>query len=223
VTGIPVCIFAKPPIPGEVKTRLAESVGPESAASLAAAMLRDVWSTVSAAPEVISVLAAASAGSFPIDVPDGAYWLQETGELGFRIERILRRGLTEAPAAVALGADSPSLTVSHLQSALRELETVDAVIGPSRDGGFYLLGLRRCPSGLLQNLPWSTAETFERTLDRLRSHSMSVSLIDTLPDVDTLEDLQTLYNELQEKPLQIAPATRHWFAGHLWLASSSRP
>lgn len=223
MTGIPVCVFAKAPVPGKVKTRLAQSLGPESAASLAAAMLRDVWATVSSVAEVTPVLAAASDGSFPIDVPAHAYWLQETGELGFRIEHILRRGLSKAPAVVALGADSPLLAVGHLQTALQQFDTSDAVIGPSRDGGFYLLGLRSCPSGLLENLPWSTPETFERTLDRLHSHGMTVSVTETLSDVDTIEDLQQLYDELPDKPPQIASATRRWFTAHLWLASSCRP
>ncbi len=140
--------------------------------------------------------------------------MQETGELGARIEHILRRGLRDAPAALALGADSPLLTVNHLERALHELKTNDAVIGPSCDGGFYLLGLRRCPAGLLENLPWSTARTREQTTNRLHSRHMTVYQLETLSDVDTLADLQSLQNQLQAAPPEIAPGTRQWFTEH---------
>src|SRR5690349_17006411 len=110
VTGIPICIFAKPPVPGRVKTRLAQSIGPAEAAKLAAAMLRDVCSVVETLTEVVPVLAATEAGSFGIDVPAEKIWLQQSGDLGLRIECILRRALETAPAAIALGADTPLVT-----------------------------------------------------------------------------------------------------------------
>lgn len=214
VTKIPVCIFAKPSVAGEVKTRLARSIGDHASVALASAMLSDIWSTVRNTTGATPVLAAASEGPFPIDPPNEHFWLQESGELGARIEHILRRGLYDASAAIALGADSPLLTVSHLTRALHELKANDAVIGPSCDGGFYLLGLSRCPAGLLENLPWSTAQTREQTVDRLHSHNMSVYELETLPDVDTLADLQSLHNELQVASPEIAPVTRQWFVEH---------
>ncbi|MDQ2774100.1 MAG: TIGR04282 family arsenosugar biosynthesis glycosyltransferase [Acidobacteriota bacterium] len=219
VTGIPVCIFAKSPVPGKVKTRLALSIGDGPAASLAVAMLCDVWSVVSDAAGVMPVLAAAEEGSFPVSAREN-FWLQGPGELGFRIEQILRRGLSDAPAAIALGADSPLLTPAHVNDALHQLETSDAVIGPCCDGGFYLLGLHHCPPGLLQNVPWSTAETCEKTARQLRSQGMSVCQLEVLSDVDTLPDLHALYNLMQEAPPEIAPFTRQWFAREFeWLAS----
>lgn len=205
-------MFAKPPVAGRVKTRLAQSIGDRSAATLAAAMLCDVWSVVSRVPEVIPVLAAAECGSFPVDVPQANFWLQGSGGLGSRISGILIRGLASAPSAIALGADSPLLTPSHLKHALVELQVHDAVVGPSLDGGFYLLGLRTCPPDLLADLPWSSAETLGRTLERLSSKGMSVSRLMPLSDVDTLQDLQFLRQELKTASVGIAPATRRWFA-----------
>jgi uncharacterized protein len=219
VIGIPVCIFAKPPVPGKVKTRLGVSIGNGPAASLAAAMLCDIWSIVRDTAGVVPVLAAAEDGIFPVNAREN-FWLQGTGCLGSRIEQILSRGLRDAPAAIALGADSPLLTSAHLKEALDQLETSDAVIGPSCDGGFYLLGLHDCPPGLLQNVPWSTAETCEKTARHLRSQGMSVCRLEVLSDVDTLADLHSLYSELQEGPPEIAPFTRQWFAKEYeWLAS----
>jgi rSAM/selenodomain-associated transferase 1 len=211
VTETPVCIFAKPPVPGKVKTRLAQDIGDHSAASLAAAMLRDIWSIVARTPGITAVLAAAEPGTFPVNAGKENIWLQGTGELGTRIENVLRRGLRDASAVIALGADSPLLTTFHLEEALHQLKSADAVIGPSCDGGFYLLGLRHCPAGLLADLPWSSAETKVRTENRLYSHGMAVREIPMLPDVDTIADLLVLYNELKGKPRETAPATRHWF------------
>ena len=174
-------------------------------------MLCDIWAIVARTPGVAAVLAAAEPGTFPVSAKEENIWLQGIGELGTRIENVLRRGLRDASAAIALGADSPLLTTFHLEEALQQLKDGDAVIGPSRDGGFYLLGLRHCPVGLLAGVPWSSAETKTRTEERLYSYGMTVRETPTLPDVDTIADLLVLYNELKSKPREAAPATRHWF------------
>ncbi len=150
---IPVCIFAKPPVPGRVKTRLAGAVGDKYAAELAAAMLHDIWSVVVSARGAMPVLAAAEDGSFALDVPQDRVWLQHGADLGSRIEGILQRALEIAPAAIALGADTPLLTAHHLAEAMEQLESGNAVLGPCDDGGFYLLGLRSCPGGVLASHP----------------------------------------------------------------------
>jgi glycosyltransferase A (GT-A) superfamily protein (DUF2064 family) len=111
--------------------------------------------------------------------------------------------------AIVVGADSPLLTSAHLQKALDALLTHDAVIGPSHDGGFYLLGLRTCPQGLLSGVPWSTAETAEATKRRLEECGYSVQELEALFDVDTPNDLAQLAATLCARP-SLAPATRAW-------------
>lgn len=189
---IPACIFAKPPVPGKVKTRLIPELGAENAARLARAMLADVWSAAASCSAVRPILAAAEPGEFPLTAAEDDIWQQGHGDLGERLERILRRGLEIAPAAMALGADSPLLSASHIEEALRVLENNDAAIGPCADGGFYLLALKCCPLGLLQNLPWSSPETFAATKERLQQNGFSVQIITPLFDVDTPEDLALL-------------------------------
>lgn len=217
---IPVCIFAKPPIPGRVKTRLAPVVGEVEAACLASAMLSDVWSVVENTRGVFPVLAAAEPGSFAIDAPSERIWLQQSGDLGSRIEGILHCGLAIAPAAIALGADSPLLTAAHLDTAVEHLRKADAVLGPSEDGGFYLLGLRNCPGGLLAGLEWSREETCCQARQRLQMYGMRVGTIRALLDVDTPADLDRLREQLVELPHTVAPETRKWFAGISWSALS---
>jgi uncharacterized protein len=206
---IPVCVFAKPPEPGNVKTRLIPELGRGGAAELASAMFVDTWHTVCSTPGVRPVLATVTSGVFPVAIDTKDIWLQGDGDLGARLERILRRSLTHAAGAIAIGADSPSLTAAHLQAAIRALDDHDAVIGRVMDGGFYLLGVRECPKGLLSGIPWSTRETAESTVERLRDCKMDVHELLPLFDVDLPEDLRSLEGYLLKNPAA-APATRAW-------------
>jgi hypothetical protein len=182
-------------------------------------MLCDVWSIVQNAAGVFPVLAAAESGRFAIEIPKERTWLQQPGDLGSRIEGILRCGLAIGSAAIALGADSPLLTADDLEEAVEHLSKADAVLGPSEDGGFYLLGVRNCPGGLLAGLEWSSEETCAHARQRLEARGMSVATIRTLLDVDTPADLERLREQLVDLPQTVAPETRKWFAGISWSAS----
>lgn len=210
---VPICIFAKPPRPGQVKTRLSPELGDDSAAALAAAMLCDVWQVVSSFPNVRPVMATTEGGEFPVPVKPESIWLQGEGDLGSRLERIFRRALADTPAAIALGADIPAITASHLERAVAALQTHDAAIGTCEDGGFYLLGLRRCPTGLLSNLPWSTSDTAEATRRRLSEFGFTIQDLETLFDVDRADDLPRLAAHLMGMP-SAAPHTRAWYLRH---------
>jgi uncharacterized protein len=205
-----VCVFAKPPVAGRVKTRLAEAIGDQAAAELAAAMLRDVWESVCRVEEIMPVLAASEQGVFPQALRFAPVWLQGEGDLGARMEHIFRRGLEQAPAVIAVGSDVPQLTASHVRDALRELQGADAVIGPSPDGGYYLLGLKRCPEGLLADLSWSCSQTRQETEGRLRSYGFRVATLEELSDVDVLADLAELKNGLP-----CGSATSAWLERYL--------
>lgn len=207
----PVCVFAKPPLPDRAKTRLASALGSERAARLANAMFTDVWQSVSQYPGVRPILATTEFRDFPVEISPNDIWLQGEGDLGVRLERILTRGLLEAPAVIAVGADSPTLTSSHLIQALRALDANDAVIGPCQDGGFYLLGLRRCPPGLFSDILWSSATTCEAVTQRLDDRGLRVAQIETLFDIDVIDDLERLYAHLVTNP-KIASATWAWFS-----------
>lgn len=173
-------------------------------------MLMDVWRTVESCAGVRPILATTRPGDFPICVSPGNVWLQGDGDLGQRIERMLTRALLDCAGAIALGADSPTLTVAHLQAALKALQTNDAVIGPSLDGGFYLLGLRQCRSGLLSSLEWSTAQTRQVLRTKLEEEKFAITELEPLFDVDTPDDLSLLEERLTTDPF-IAPETRTWF------------
>lgn len=206
-----VCVFVKPPRAGASKTRLAESVGPESAAELAAAFFHDTWSAVEASTGFHSVVATTELGWCASRVPPERVWLQGAGDLGARLEQVMRRALGAHARAIAIGADSPGLPPSLLRAAERALKSYDAVLGPALDGGFYLLGLRRCPGGLLRGVPWSTRETAARTLQQLRAAGLSTKVLPRWFDVDEATDLQRLAALLFAGRVH-APKTLAWLA-----------
>jgi uncharacterized protein len=196
-----ICIFAKPPVAGEVKTRLAAVLGADAAARLARAFLEDTIESVQALPWAQAALA--STAAIEADVP---VLLQGEGDLGVRIERVLTTALKRAPVAMAIGADTPALPSRLLESARAALHDADVAIGPADDGGFYLLALRHCPEGLLRDLPWSSVDTLHATLKRLRALNLRTRLLEPWFDVDRAEDLERL-RTLVEQGMLRAPRT----------------
>ena len=196
-------VFAKPPRVGAVKTRIAATLGAPRATQLAAALLRDTWAAVSALPAVRPVLST-PAPHEDHGVGDAEAWDQGQGDLGARVERGLREGLHHAQRVLAIGADGVGVPPQRYLEAIEALEHADAVIGPSEDGGFYLLGVTRCPQGLLADLPWSAPDTFVCTVARLRECGFQVVELPMGWDVDREQDLKRLRRDV---PRSLAPET----------------
>lgn len=197
---LPVYVFTKAPVAGRVKTRLVPAVGVEGAARLAAALLEDTLEALLVAGRAAPVLA----------VDDGAAFRgrglplveQGQGDLGERLERVLGRGLARARAVVAVGGDAPGFPTSLLEACFSALERADAVLTPAEDGGFALLGLKRCPPGLFRGLPWSGPDTLRATEARLRARGLSVLRVGRWFDIDGPADLARLRVELSEGTVQ---------------------
>jgi hypothetical protein len=190
-----ICVLAKAPEPGRVKSRLAKHIGDVAAARVAATLLADTWRWVSTRPNLSPALALeGDASLLPPLEPAPRIWRQGEGDLGARIEDALARGLGENPrGALAAGADAVAPPNGVLEEALRLLDEGAAVLGPTDDGGYYLVGLPApFDAGLLAGLPWSSPDTFEATRMRLRSRGLRVETVEPWFDVDRLEDLQRL-------------------------------
>lgn len=202
-----ICVFAKPPLPGRVKTRLARTVGSGPAADLALAFLRDTWSAIRALDWADTVIATTDVRAMAATAPAGAeIWPQGSGDLGARMTRVLRRALRTHEAAMVIGTDVPDLPANRLTAARRSLRAHDAVLGPAEDGGFYLLGLTRCPPDLLAGLAWSQPRTGHDTLARMRSLGLDVATVASWHDVDDEAGLR----RLRQRPVTLArraPAT----------------
>ncbi len=204
-TPLRICVFAKPPRPGEAKTRLIPTLGAEGAANLAHAFFKDIWASLQTLADAELILVVTE--SDPAFEAIGAeVWLQSDGDLGDRMERALRRALEGADSAVVIGSDLPGLPLRVLEQAREALRSGAAVLGPSEDGGFYLIGLTRCPDGLLADLPWSQSDTCEQTAARLRSHGMRVQMLERWFDIDVPEDLEHLEELIARGEISV-PAT----------------
>lgn len=210
---VPVCIFAKPPVPGEAKTRLAREVGFVEAARLARAFLHDTWATVSTLPWARPILATTTSDLIPFGLGDDlVVWPQGPGDLGNRLERILARGVAEAGQALVIGADIPGLPQGHLDVARHVLESHDVVLGPTEDGGFYLIGAsRHLPVGALSDIPWSCEDTLTKTEERLMRAGLSLARAPSWFDVDEPADLVRARQMLAHNPMA-APRTRQALA-----------
>jgi rSAM/selenodomain-associated transferase 1 len=206
-----ICIFAKPPRPGEVKTRLVPLLGAERAAALAEAFLQDTVAMVRQCSWAECVIAATQ----PLErdyFSQKGLWLQGDGDLGMRLERIFQRGLRRHEMVFALGADSPGMPCGYLQEAMGALHTADAVLGPASDGGFCFLGLKKCPAGIFDGITWSSPETMASTMRALQAHGLRVTVGQPWFDVDTPEDLEHLREVLQKTPTA-APVTAELLRG----------
>lgn len=210
--GVWICVFAKPPRAGRVKTRLGQRIGADASAELADAFLQDTLLLTQGLGWAKTVIACT--GEMPPGRTQGCeVWFQGKGDLGARIERILNRALANAPYAIAIGADSPGLPVEFLEQAYRELRRGGAVLGPCDDGGFYLLAVDRCPKGLLADIPWSREDTLRRTYKRLCGYGLSVQLLPRWFDIDRAEDLERLSLLLADGQV-CAPATAEVLRRH---------
>lgn len=186
-----IVVFAKAPRPGRAKTRLIPALGAEGAAALAAQMLE----------RTINV---ARAAHLPVELcgdPDPAGWYagppvslapQGCGALGERLARAAERVLGGGEPVILIGADCPDLTSTHLNQAAERLTRYDAVIHPSFDGGYALLGLRRFDRSIFSDIAWSTNRVADQTLERLTALAWSFAVGERLRDIDEPADLQAL-------------------------------
>jgi len=203
-----VCIFVKPPEPGAVKTRLIPELGPERTAELAEAFLQDTVAMVRALPWAECIIAATKTFARDYFKPEEV-WLQSEGDLGERLEKVLRLALKRREIVLAIGGDSPGLPAAYMERARQALKTADAVLGPSADGGFYLMGLKDCPVGVLDGIQWSHSTTLAATVHKLEQFGMKTVLIDPWFDIDSHEDLERLRGQLANDPTP-APHTAEW-------------
>jgi rSAM/selenodomain-associated transferase 1 len=197
-----IVFFVKHPAPGCVKTRLAASVGAERAAKIYRELVEAIWQTLPRNAKVIVMF----------DPPERAKeitrWLaphgdqsdfiaQSRGDLGARLEDAFARAFALRPKRVAvIGSDCVELTPSIFDQAWAALETHDCAIGPTEDGGYYLLALRQPHPELFGGIAWSTDRVFAQTLARADAAGLRVHVLPKLHDVDTEDDWRRLERRL---------------------------
>lgn len=115
------------------------------------------------------------------------YFPQVKGDLGHRMQAAVSGALERgAESVILLGGDCPYVSLPLLLRASNSLEIYDIVVGPSLDGGYYLLGMNQLQSQLFVNIPWSTNNVFRITLERIKSMGLTSEILEPLEDVDDL-------------------------------------
>ena len=189
-----VIVFAKAPVPGYAKTRLAKALGDEGAARLAARMLGHTLESARAAalgPVELRCAPDTTHPQFVLAEQDPGISLahQGSGDLGERMERATTRALERFHAVVLIGTDAPALDAGLLRQAAAALLTHDAVAAPASDGGYVLIGLARPAPGLFADIAWSTSGVMAQTRIRARMLGLSLFELPMLHDVDEPADL----------------------------------
>lgn len=190
-------IMARYPTPGRVKTRLARAIGAQRACALYRAFVQDLDDRCSAC--VASVIWAFDPpeSDFPVLVRSGVRCVPQAGrDLGERMHACFRLSKDEHfDRVLVLGADVPHVRAEWLAEADAALAQADVVLGPTDDGGYYLIGMRE-PHDLFSGIRMGTSGVLVETLAKAHAERLRVHLLARTFDVDEVEDLARLRQEL---------------------------
>ena len=193
-----IVMFVKSPTAGQVKTRLAAEIGKDAAVGLYKCFVEDLISTVGTLdvglrlcfhPPETKLLFLQWLGE------QHGYIPQKGDDLGERLKNALTDAFEQGfSKVVAIGSDSPDLPASFLRQAFEGLDSHDAVVGPSSDGGYYLIGFSAdsFAPGAFDGIAWSTSAVFSQTQRVLKAHGLGVHVLPQWHDVDTPADLYGL-------------------------------
>ncbi len=212
-----VIVFCKPPVVGRVKTRLIGALSARQAAEAHAACVQDTVAMVNAVPGAQQWLYVASGRAAAQRLAKrlrlGKNWrvvTQRGADLGERmrnaIDEQLRAG---AEKVVLVGTDSPWMGRARVARALQLLDKTDVALGPSEDGGYYLIAARRIVSDIFSQIPWGTAAVLPKTLRALRATRTPFRLLQRDFDLDRPEDLRRVKRMAARGKLR-APQLTKW-------------
>jgi rSAM/selenodomain-associated transferase 1 len=219
-----LAVMTKAPCAGQVKTRLVPPLSPEEAAQLNVSFLRDTATAIAKASGTtargVGVYTPIGAESAYIDILPGEFdLLPQRGDgfgerLAFATEDLFQCSFA---SVCLIDSDSPTVSADVYGEAVEMLSNAGdrVVLGPSDDGGYYLIGLKRNHPQLFERIDWSTERVLEQTKQRARELSLEVSLLPTGYDVDDAATLHRLCDELlsDKSERDLAPNTRKFLAG----------
>ncbi|CAN5615650.1 TIGR04282 family arsenosugar biosynthesis glycosyltransferase [soil metagenome] len=215
-----LAIMTKAPLPGQVKTRLTPPLSPEEAATLNVCFLRDLSASIEQAGKGsrgIACYTPVGAEEAYGDILPATFQLiaQRSSDFGQRLAGAVEDLLATGFGAVCLiNSDSPTAPSSVFAEAGRILFSPNeqVVLGPSVDGGYYLIGMRKIYPRLFEDIDWSTNRVLAQTRERAAEIGLEVHLLPTCYDVDDRSSLRQLCDDLlgpnDSKAEKVAPATR---------------
>lgn len=214
-----VVLMAKQPQAGKTKTRLCPPFSPEEAAELYEALLKDTLALAGGLEGIqmaVAISPPESLGYFEQIAPPGTLMLQVQGvTIGVCLEQSLRALLNLGYQKVlALNTDGPSLPREYLLQAVHLLDAHDLVLGPSEDGGYYLVGIKKRHPTIFENIPWSTGAVLARTLEQAEKLRLRAALTPPWYDVDSPADAKRLQAEINRQPDAMLRHTRRFFTQH---------
>ncbi len=213
-------LFAKKPEAGKVKTRLAEGIGAAAATRLYRAFLKDILSSLNGLPQSFAVAyTPEDAGGYFKEAAAGAVEIfpQQGRDLGERMRNTFLRQFSSGNGRVIIiGSDIPLLSPDILEEARAALAEHPVVLGPCRDGGYYLIGLRRPVPGLFSGISWGGDRVFRDTVSILRREECNYRILPELSDIDRAYDLKQLTAELKSRV-----RTGQFIPEHTWQEISS--
>lgn len=182
-------IFVRKPEYGLVKTRLAKDIGERKALEIYEILLQHTQS-------IFTNILADKFVFYATEICEDDMWnaykkfAQCGNDLGNRMENAFKNIFDKRYENVLIvGSDCFELTSEIIEVAFSLLEKNEVVIGPAKDGGYYLLGMKKMYSSIFQHINWSTHEVFDQTLQKIKSLDLSYDLLPVLRDVDTVDDL----------------------------------
>lgn len=197
---IPLFLFAKAPVPGQVKTRMQPELTEAGAAELANMMLAQSVRKINThwpGSLVLTVSPDLEHGCFRdlrsryrMDIE-----VQVEGDLGQRIIHVLEKAIRESGGGVVMGCDVPQISGNILSRVHARISKRKNIIGPAVDGGFYILGLHELNCGIFNRVDWGSSQVLTQTLDNLKSLGMDIEFCQELRDIDNWSDLCWLAGE----------------------------
>ena len=200
-------VFAKNPIPNQVKTRLLPTLSSKQAASLYQAFLVDWCEIIKQLSNTDLVIAYAPPEGL-LDLQnllgeDFIYVAQKGKGLGERLTNVTQWAADNGyKKIIFVGSDSPTLPISYVSQGIDSLNTCDVVLGPSMDGGYYLIGFSKNKLNIMvpyifEDIAWSTEHVFLQTVERIHSIAAKLTLLPPWYDVDTPDDLHFLHAHIR--------------------------
>jgi uncharacterized protein len=204
-----VVVMAKAPREGHVKTRLRGLYSPSEVVDLSECMLRDTLALVQALPRVHAAVMCPSQDVTEIAarLPAGVHVMGQDGEgLAAALISVFKRFVADFRRVIAIDSDSPHLPPAVLDSAFAQLDTNDVVVGPTEDGGYYLVGASSVHPRLFDSAPLGTCNAFDALRNNARVLGLSLGVTQSWYDVDVPADVSRLAADLRIEPAR-APRT----------------
>ena len=184
-----VIVFVKNTKLGQVKTRLAQSIGNADALYIYNRLL-DITEHATASLAMDKWIAFSESAE-NTRWPDDKKIVQKGNDLGEKMKNAFNLGFADGYQKIVLiGSDLPDITSEIIDNAFEKLNTCETVFGPAEDGGYYLVGMSQMHNFIFENKPWSQPNLLDLTLSELRDKDISTNLLTPLNDIDTFEDLK---------------------------------